>query len=101
MQLPIGIFRPNTRYDYFVTESTRRLLRVEQRNSATPIERKPAWIKGKATPGSGFRQLQQRVDTGGVHTVCQAAGCPNIFECWEDREATFLIGGDICIKKSL
>src|SRR5699024_3125189 len=35
----------------------------------------------------------------GLHTVCQEAGCPNIFECWEDREATFLIGGDVCTRR--
>ncbi len=35
----------------------------------------------------------------GLHTVCQEAGCPNIFECWEDREATFLIGGDACTRR--
>jgi lipoyl synthase len=35
----------------------------------------------------------------GLHTVCQEAGCPNIFECWEDREATFLIGGDTCTRR--
>jgi lipoic acid synthetase len=39
------------------------------------------------------------VKTEGLHTVCQEAGCPNIFECWEDREATFLIGGDICTRR--
>ena len=35
----------------------------------------------------------------GLHTVCQEAGCPNIYECWEDREATFLIGGDQCTRR--
>jgi lipoic acid synthetase len=35
----------------------------------------------------------------GLHTVCEQAGCPNIFECWEDREATFLIGGDRCTRR--
>ncbi|MFC6887437.1 lipoyl synthase, partial [Actinomadura yumaensis] len=35
----------------------------------------------------------------GLHTVCQEAACPNIFECWEDREATFLIGGDQCTRR--
>jgi lipoyl synthase len=34
-----------------------------------------------------------------LHTVCQEAGCPNIYECWEDREATFLIGGDQCTRR--
>ena len=37
--------------------------------------------------------------TGGLHTVCEEAGCPNIYECWEDREATFLIGGDQCTRR--
>ena len=37
--------------------------------------------------------------TEGLHTVCESAGCPNIFECWEDREATFLIGGDLCTRR--
>lgn len=39
------------------------------------------------------------VKSEGLHTVCQEAGCPNIFECWEDREATFLIGGDQCTRR--
>ena len=37
--------------------------------------------------------------TGGLHTVCEEAGCPNIYECWEDREATFLIGGEQCTRR--
>ena len=77
----------------------RRLLRIEARNAETPIERKPPWIKTKATMGPEYRDMQARVSDGGLHTVCQAAGCPNIFECWEDREATFLIGGDQCTRR--
>jgi lipoic acid synthetase len=46
-----------------------------------------------------LRDLQQLVKTEELHTVCQSAGCPNIFECWEDREATFLIGGDQCTRR--
>ena len=49
--------------------------------------------------GPEYRDMQQRVRDGGLHTVCQEAGCPNIFECWEDREATFLIGGDQCTRR--
>ena len=77
----------------------RRLLRIEARNAETPIERKPAWIKTKAVMGPEYRDMQSRVKGGGLHTVCQEAGCPNIFECWEDREATFLIGGDQCTRR--
>jgi lipoic acid synthetase len=77
----------------------RRLLRIEQRNSQTPIERKPEWIKTRARMGPQYRELQSLVKREGLHTVCQEAGCPNIYECWEDREATFLIGGDQCTRR--
>ena len=77
----------------------RRLLRIEARNSQTPIERKPPWIKTRLRTGPQFTELQQLVRQEGLHTVCQEAGCPNIFECWEDREATFLIGGDQCTRR--
>ncbi|SOC51793.1 lipoyl synthase [Ornithinimicrobium cerasi] len=77
----------------------RRLLRVEARNAETPIERKPSWIRTTAKMGPEYQELHSMVKSGGLHTVCQEAGCPNIFECWEDREATFLIGGDICTRR--
>ena len=75
------------------------MLRLEVRNSETPIEKKPAWIKTTARMGPEYRELQALVKREGLHTVCQEAGCPNIFECWEDREATFLIGGDQCTRR--
>ncbi|WP_344133546.1 lipoyl synthase [Luedemannella flava] len=82
-----------------VAPEGRRLLRIEARNAETPIERKPPWIKVKATMGPEFSQLRGLVQREGLHTVCQEAGCPNIYECWEDREATFLIGGDQCTRR--
>jgi lipoic acid synthetase len=75
------------------------MLRIEARNAATPIERKPPWIKVKASMGPQYAQLRSLVASEGLHTVCQEAGCPNIYECWEDREATFLIGGDQCTRR--
>ena len=75
------------------------MLRVEAKNAQSPIERKPAWIKTRAKMGPEYRDLQALVKSEGLHTVCQEAGCPNIFECWEDREATFLIGGDQCTRR--
>lgn len=72
---------------------------METRNSQTPIEKKPKWIKTTAKMGPEYRDLQRLVKEEGLHTVCQEAGCPNIFECWEDREATFLIGGDSCTRR--
>ncbi|PPQ22833.1 lipoyl synthase, partial [Streptococcus agalactiae] len=77
----------------------RRLLRVEARNAEVPVERKPEWIKAKVHMGPEYIGLKNKVKSAGLHTVCEEAGCPNIFECWEDREATFLIGGDICTRR--
>ncbi len=77
----------------------RKLLRLEVRNAQTPIERKPEWIKTRAKLGPEYRELHALVKDEGLHTVCQEAGCPNIFECWEDREATFLIGGSQCTRR--
>lgn len=77
----------------------RRMLRVEARNAETPIERKPTWIRARATMGEEFTSMKKRVHSKGLHTVCEEAGCPNIYECWEDREASFLIGGDTCTRR--
>lgn len=77
----------------------RKLLRIEVRNASVPIERKPEWIKTRAKMGPEYQALHSLVKSEGLHTVCQEAGCPNIFECWEDREATFLIGGSQCTRR--
>jgi lipoyl synthase len=77
----------------------RKLLRLEVRNASVPIEKKPSWIKTTARMGPEYRELRELVRKEDLHTVCQEAGCPNIFECWEDREATFLIGGDQCTRR--
>ncbi|MGF6886419.1 lipoic acid synthetase [Nocardia sp. GAS34] len=77
----------------------RRLLRLEVRNAQTPVERKPPWMKVRMRTGPEYRALAALVERENLHTVCQEAGCPNIFECWEDREATFLIGGDQCTRR--
>jgi lipoic acid synthetase len=82
-----------------MTNQPRRLLRLEVRNAQTPIERKPEWIKTRARMGPEYTAIRDLVQTEGLHTVCQEAGCPNIYECWEDREATFLIGGDQCTRR--
>jgi len=77
----------------------RPLLRIEARNAEVPIERKPEWIKTRANMGPEYTALRSLVAKEGLHTVCQEAACPNIFECWEDREATFLIGGERCTRR--
>ena len=77
----------------------RKMIRIEARNAQTPIERKPEWIKTRANMGPEYTRLRSLVQSEGLHTVCQEAACPNIFECWEDKEATFLIGGDKCTRR--
>jgi lipoyl synthase len=75
------------------------MLRLEARNAQVPIEKKPPWIKTRLRTGPEYSALKSLVRAEGLHTVCEEAGCPNIFECWEDREATFLIGGDQCTRR--
>jgi lipoyl synthase len=77
----------------------RRMLRIEARNAEVPIERKPPWIKTTLRTGPEYRRITDLVKGEGLHTVCQEAGCPNIYECWEDAEATFLIGGSQCSRR--
>lgn len=77
----------------------RKMIRIEARNAKVPIERKPEWIKTRANMGPEYTRLRSLVQSEGLHTVCQEAACPNIFECWEDKEATFLIGGDKCTRR--
>lgn len=82
-----------------VVPEGRKMLRLEVRNAQTPVERKPSWIKTRAQMGPNYRELKGLVRGESLHTVCEEAGCPNIYECWEDREATFLIGGDQCTRR--
>lgn len=77
----------------------RKLLRVEARNAQVPIEKKPSWIKTKAVSGEEYMQMRSLVAKSSLHTVCGEAGCPNIYECWQDREATFLVGGAVCTRR--
>ncbi|MHB1067255.1 MAG: lipoyl synthase [Candidatus Nanopelagicales bacterium] len=75
------------------------MLRIEARNAEVPIERKPDWIRTRLKTGPEYAKIRSLVAAEGLHTVCQEAGCPNIYECWEDREATFLIGGEQCTRR--
>ncbi|MCQ4122557.1 lipoyl synthase [Rhodococcus tibetensis] len=77
----------------------RKLLRLERRNAETPIERKPNWIRTRAMMSPELSELANLVKREGLHTVCEEAACPNIYECWADREATFLIGGEQCTRR--
>jgi lipoyl synthase len=61
--------------------------------------RKPPWLKVRLQLGPNYASLKDLVRREGVHTICEEASCPNIYECWEEREATFLIGGDRCTRR--
>jgi lipoic acid synthetase len=64
-----------------------------------PRERRPDWLKVKASFGPNYADLKRIMRGLELHTVCEEAGCPNIYECWEEREATFLILGDRCTRR--
>ena len=65
---------------------------------ASPLERKPAWLKVKAPGGPNYVALKQMMRGLKLHTVCEEAHCPNIGECWEHKAATFMILGDVCTR---
>jgi lipoic acid synthetase len=61
--------------------------------------RRPEWLKVKIQTGPNYSDLKRIMRGLDLHTVCEEAGCPNIYECWEEREATFLILGDKCTRR--
>jgi lipoic acid synthetase len=67
--------------------------------SAAPVARRPAWLKVKATTSPAYVELKRVMRDRDLHTVCEEASCPNIYECWAEREATFLILGDRCTRR--
>jgi lipoic acid synthetase len=71
---------------------------VDNRVSIQLSERKPEWLRVKANMGSEFRSLKRTMRSLDLVTVCEEAGCPNIFECWADGTATFMINGDRCTR---
>ena len=61
-------------------------------------ERRPEWMRVRSRFDDGFREVKRLTQGLSLHTVCQEAGCPNIYECWSDRTATFMILGDRCTR---
>lgn len=68
-------------------------------DTSLPEGRKPEWLKVKASFGENFRDVTKLMEGLELNTVCAQAACPNIYECWEMREATFLIGGEDCTRR--
>ncbi len=60
---------------------------------------KPSWLKIRLNTGGDFQEVQHLIDNLSLHTVCQEAKCPNIYECWSNRTATFMIAGDVCTRR--
>jgi lipoic acid synthetase len=73
-------------------------IRLNRRPSQIPFQQKPDWLKVKATLGPNFIDLKALNRDLSLHTICEEARCPNIYECWENRTATFLILGRICTR---
>lgn len=77
-------------------------LEAKQREKARKMEEqkqnRPDWLKISAKTGENYKDLKALMRSQTLHTVCEEAQCPNIFECWEQRTATFMILGDICTR---
>ena len=63
-----------------------------------PRQPKPDWLRIRLGDPTNQNHLLKLIEGLNLHTVCQEARCPNIFECWSDRTATFMLGGDICTR---
>jgi lipoyl synthase len=60
---------------------------------------KPEWLKIRLNMGDDFLEVRRIMNDLSLHTVCQEARCPNIYECWSNRTATFMIAGDVCTRR--
>ena len=74
-------------------------LPIVSTNPSAAEERKPPWLKVRLRTGPNYQDLKGIMRGLSLHTVCEEAMCPNIHECWEEREATFLILGDKCTRR--
>ena len=81
-----------------VTETELPLLQIDRDFKETDISRKPDWMKVKLDTGPEYRRLKHLMEEKQLVTVCEEAGCPNIFDCWNDGTATFMIGGERCTR---
>lgn len=70
-----------------------------QQPSAPPSRRLPPWFKVRLQTGPDYHDIRRTMDRLKLHTICEEARCPNVWECWNARTATFLILGDICTRR--
>ena len=72
---------------------------TQLRSRTASTERLPAWFKVEAKTGPDYLDVKHTIDRLKLHTICEEARCPNRWECWNARTATFLILGDICTRR--
>jgi lipoyl synthase len=101
LYLPLAPVAPSNGHGVVATElvDTHVAHSVGCIQTAVPTGRKPEWLKVRARTGPNYSELKHIMRDLDLHTVCEEAACPNIYECWEDREATFLILGDRCTRR--
>ncbi|QCE34021.1 lipoyl synthase [Acetobacteraceae bacterium] len=70
----------------------------KMRNPLQPSPKKPDWLRVRAPVGAGYERLVKDMRKRTLSTVCEEAACPNIGECWNSGQATFMIMGEICTR---
>lgn len=70
-------------------------------NSKPTYSKKPSWLKTKIPSGSNYSSVRKKLRQGCLHSVCEEAKCPNIYECWNNETATFMVLGDTCTRNCL
>ncbi|MDA0738381.1 MAG: lipoyl synthase [Nitrospirae bacterium] len=73
--------------------------REHQDAPQSPRTRLPSWFKVNIQRGAHYQEMRRLVNAQGLHTICEEARCPNIWECWNNRTATFLLLGDVCTRR--
>lgn len=94
---PKKAIRADVSWEY-VTDAEMALLQIGRDFKETDTGRKPDWMKVKLDTGPEYRRLKNLMKEKQLVTVCEEAGCPNIFDCWNDGTATFMIGGERCTR---
>ena len=84
---------------FIPTESLTGASSEPQAENEQPRRRLPPWFKVTVRQGPDYQEIRRTMDTLELHTICEEARCPNVWECWNNRTATFLILGDICTRR--
>jgi len=98
-----GAGRPEYEIDRLVvagafSPEARRSVPVTVRGRLPGEPERPEWMRVKVDLGAGYRAVGGLIRGHGLHTVCEEAGCPNIYECWSSGTATFMLLGDVCTR---